>query len=182
MIDAKQFADLLTFSRLLIGLAIAGLGFVQGAGALPLVCWLLMASWTSDVLDGGIARHSSRHEHTWVGDHDLEFDMAVAVGVFCFFAATGLIPGWLVVVYSLVWAFVFWGFGIFSSLGKLFQAPIYGYLIVLALINNPLTGGAMLAWITGAVIVTWPRFPQEVIPSFLNGMGEVKRYLSKRRK
>jgi cardiolipin synthase (CMP-forming) len=182
MIDAKQFADMLTFSRLLIGLALVGLGFFQGPEALPLACWLLMASWTSDVLDGGIARHSTRHESTWVGDHDLEFDMAVAVGVFCFLAAAGFLPSWLVIVYPLAWALIFWGFGIFSSLGKLFQAPIYGYLIVLAVINNPITGGAMIAWILGAVIVTWPRFPQEVIPSFLDGMSEVKRYLRKRSK
>jgi cardiolipin synthase (CMP-forming) len=180
MIDAKQFADMLTFSRLLIGLAMLGLGIVEGQAALPLVCWLLMASWTSDVLDGGIARHSSRHDHTWVGDHDLEFDMAVAMGVFCFLATAGLIPGWLIIAYPLVWAFVFWRFGIFSSLGKLFQAPIYGYLIVLAVINSPITGGLMIAWIMAAVIVTWPRFPQEVIPSFLDGMGEVRQYLRKR--
>ena len=108
--------------------------------------------------------------------------MAVAVGVFCFLAAAGLLPAWLIVAYPLIWALIFWGFGIFSSLGKLFQAPIYGYLIVLALIHNPITGGAMIAWILGAVIVTWPRFPQEVIPSFLDGMGEVKRYLRKKSK
>jgi hypothetical protein len=28
------------------------------------------------------------------------------------------------------------------------------------------------AWVVVAVIVTWPRFPQEVIPGFLHGMRD----------
>ena len=181
MIDARQFANLLTCSRLLIGLTLAGLGIARGAEALPLACWLLMVSWTSDSLDGGFARRSTRQAHTWIGDHDLEFDMIVAVGVFCFLAFGGYLPPWLIIAYPLVWALVFWRFGIYSALGKLFQAPIYGYLIVMALSHAPVTGGAMIAWIIGAVIVTWPRFPQEVIPSFLDGMGEVFRLIKRNR-
>jgi hypothetical protein len=33
--------------------------------------------------------------------------------------------------------------------------------------------GLMLsAWVIAAVVVTWPRFPQEVIPGFLGGMRD----------
>lgn len=177
MLDAKQFADMLTFSRLVIGLALAWVGFTQSAEALPVACWLLMASWTSDILDGGLARRSRRQAHTWIGDHDLEFDMLVSVGVFVYLAVSGFMPMWLVIAYPLAWALAFWHFGLLASLGKLFQAPIYGYLIVTALMQARITGLAMVAWILGAVIVTWPRFPQEVIPSFLDGMRDVGRYL-----
>ena len=63
MVSAKQVADLLTLSRLILALTLAWLGYTQGAAVLPLACWLMIASWTTDVMDGWLAHHSRRHAH-----------------------------------------------------------------------------------------------------------------------
>jgi len=79
MIVAKQVADLITLTRALLLFVFAWLGLTTGAQALPLAALLLIYSWTSDLLDGSIARRSRVYYHSWLGDHDLEVDMAVSV-------------------------------------------------------------------------------------------------------
>ena len=81
MFDAKLLADILTVSRLFIASAIIALGLLQGAEALPLVIWLTIAAWTSDVLDGTLARTSRRVRRTWVGEQDLIFDMVIGAAL-----------------------------------------------------------------------------------------------------
>jgi hypothetical protein len=78
MLVAKNFADLITLTRAVIGFCLAWLGISQGAAALPRAVSFLIAAWTSDVADGPVARRSRVQYSSWLGDHDLEVDMAVA--------------------------------------------------------------------------------------------------------
>jgi len=57
-------------------------------------------------------------------------------------------------------------------MGMLFQAPIYGWFIYIALTYAPEAGWWLVAWILAAVVITWPRFPREVVPGFLKGMRD----------
>jgi hypothetical protein len=52
----------------------------------------------------------------------------------------------------------------------LFQAPIYGWFIWITLRNAPSYGAVLVLWIVLVIIATWPKFPKEVVPGFLNGM------------
>jgi phosphatidylglycerophosphate synthase len=175
MLDTKQLADMLTLSRILIALGLAWLGFAQGAAGLPRAVWLMIADWTGDCLDGALARRSRNYRHTWLGDHDLEADMIVSGGLLVYMLLAGYVDLWLGSAYLLVWAFVFWRWGLVKVLGLLFQAPIYGWFICVALWHVPAAGWWLLAWITAAIIITWPKFPREVIPGFLSGMRQVGR-------
>jgi hypothetical protein len=55
-------------------------------------------------------------------------------------------------------------------MGMLFQAPIYAWFIYTSLHYTPSTGLWVIAWLLAVVVITWPRFPREVIPGFLSGM------------
>jgi phosphatidylglycerophosphate synthase len=170
MIVAKQVADFLTFARLLLAFFLVWLGVVSGAGGLEAAALALICSWTTDALDGPIARRSRVQYNTWLGDHDLEVDMAVACGLLFYLVLSGLVSTLLAAAYALVAGLAFWHWGLLRSPGMLFQAPIYGGFIYLALARAPLYGTLLIAWIVLAVAITWPRFPDEVVPGFLHGM------------
>jgi len=174
MIVAKQVADLITTARVLIGFVMAWLGLTQGPAGMPLVVWLLIADWTGDSVDGSIARRSRVQYRTWIGDHDLHVDIVVSVGLLIYLLASGFVSVWLALVYMIIWALVFLRLGVPRSLGMLFQAPIYAWFIWIALHAMPGIGVWMMVWIAAVMIVTWPRFPREVIPGFLSGMRAVQ--------
>jgi cardiolipin synthase len=173
MLVAKQVADFFTFFRVLLSPTLVLLGILEGSEGLPLAIGALIASWTSDALDGPIARRSRVKYHTWLGDHDLEVDMAVSIGLMIYMLLAGFVDLQVVGVYVLLWVLIFWRWGHFRSLGMLFQAPIYGYFIYISMRLDPLVGGWMIGWIVAVMIITWPRFPKEVVPGFLNGMKVV---------
>jgi phosphatidylglycerophosphate synthase len=175
MIAAKQVADLITLSRALLVFVFAWIGLTEGAEALPLVALLLVYSWTSDLLDGPIARRSRVSYHTWLGDHDLEVDMSVSVGVLVYLLAAGYVSLTIGLVYIAVWLLVFWYWGLQHSLGMLFQAPIYAGMIWISLRDAFYFGVIQVFLILTAVIVTWPRFPNEVVPGFLAGFKALKK-------
>lgn len=175
MIVAKQVADLITLSRALLLVAFAWLGLKHGADALPLAALLLVYSWFSDLLDGSLARRSRVYYHSWLGDHDLEVDMAVSVGVLIYLLASGFVSLPVGIAYTLIWVLIFWRWGLQRSPGMLFQAPIYAALIWVSLREAFYFGVVQLFWILSAVVITWPRFPREVVPGFLAGFGFLRR-------
>ncbi|HSF79822.1 MAG TPA: hypothetical protein VLA49_01230 [Anaerolineales bacterium] len=173
MLVAKQVADLITTSRALLSFILAWLGFIQGESALALAAWIMVLDWTGDAVDGVIARRSREQYHTWIGDHDLEVDMLVSIGLFVYMLTAGYWGIWQAGVYLVIWLLVFWRWGLMPSLGMLFQAPIYGWFIWVALRDQFSAGLGMVIWIIAAVVLTWPRFPEMVIPRFLKGMRDV---------
>jgi phosphatidylglycerophosphate synthase len=173
MIVAKQIADLFTFIRALLCPTLILLGILRGAEGLPLAITVMIVSWISDALDGPIARRSRVKYHTWLGDHDLEVDMLVSIGLMVYMLLAGFLDVQIVGVYILLWVLIIWRWGHMRSLGMLFQAPIYGYFIVMSMLLAPNVGGWMIGWILAITIITWPRFPKEVVPGFLEGMKSV---------
>lgn len=180
--NTKRLADALTGSRLLVAGAFLGLGLVEGASGLPAAGWLLLLNWTGDSVDGALARRSRPYYHTWLGDHDLEVDMLVATGLLTFLVAAGFLPTLWAALYLLLWFFIFALLGIPRSLGMLAQAPVYAWFIVTALHHAPLVGWALVGWILAALLLTWPRFPREIVPGFLGGLrslGQARRSSSR---
>ena len=174
MIVAKQVADLFTLSRAMLLIVFAWLGLTRGSAGLYVAALLLIYSWTSDLLDGALARRSSVYYHSWLGDHDLEVDMSASIGVMIYLLAAGYVSLRVVGIYVLVWLLIFWRWGLQRSPGMLFQAPIYAGLIAASLRDAFYFGLLQVFWVSGAVIVTWPRFPREVIPGFLAGFSVLK--------
>lgn len=172
MLVMKQIADLLTMTRAILALLVAWLGLSHGPDVLMLVTWLVILAWTSDVLDGSLARRSRVQYHTWVGDHDLEVDVFFSAGVLFYLVAAGYVDLGLAVAYLLICGVVFWHWGLHRALGMLVQFPVYAWFIWVAIRDAPKGGLFLVAWILGALIISWPRFPREVVPGFLVGMRE----------
>jgi phosphatidylglycerophosphate synthase len=175
MLAAKQVADLITSARVVVAFGLAWLGWAYGENALALAVGLMLFDWTGDMLDGPIARLSRSRRHTWIGDHDLEVDMLVSAGLLAYLVLAHLTPAWLAGLYVLAWAALFWRSGLLRSLGMLFQAPIYGGFLWIALRDAPTAGVWMVVWLGAAILLTWPRFPREVVPGFLAGMQHALR-------
>lgn len=173
MLVAKQVADFITATRAVIGFGLVWLGVTQRAEGLRFAIWLLIADWAGDAMDGSLARRSSRQYHTWIGDHDLEVDMVVSAGLLIYMLAAEYVNIWLAIFYLALWGFVFLRYGIPRSLGMLYQAPIYGWFIVVAIRQTPENGYWLLVYILAIIMITWPRFPKEVVPDFLLGFQEV---------
>lgn len=170
----KYFADFLTLSRIAVAILIGGLGWLYGKDGWYLATLLLILSWTTDLLDGYFARRSGVSFNTWIGEHDLYFDMAIALGLLIYMSASGLVGTSISILYILGWLLLFTRFGIMSALGKLFQAPIYGWFIISTFFIEPLLGGMILVFLLIIIILTWPRFPKDTVPSFLTGFGDRK--------
>lgn len=170
MIVAKQVADIITFLRGLLAVVLVWLGFLRGVEGLPFAAWAMILDWTGDALDGAIARRSRIQYRSWIGDHDLQVDMLVSAGLMVYMLLSGFVSLNTVVFYVLLWCLIFWRWGLEPALGMLFQAPIYAWFILVAASSAPHVGWMLVLWIVGAVIITWPKFPQAVIPGFIAGM------------
>ena len=173
MLVGKQVADLITFTRGLLIFWFPWLGFTQGESSLTAAIWLLIMNWTGDALDGTFARRSRRQYHTWIGDHDLEIDIMVSFGLLLYMSGAGFVDLRIVGLYCLGWILIFWKWGYHRSLGMLIQAPIYGCFIWISFQNAPTVSVWLVVWILMALIITWPRFPNEMIPGFLTGIKNV---------
>ncbi len=86
----KRVPDLLTASRGGIALVIASLGLV-GPRALEAVILLIILGWTTDILDGRLARRYHK-EVTWVGEREFVFDMVMVFSGLCYLVMSGFIP------------------------------------------------------------------------------------------
>jgi len=174
MLVAKQVADTLTFTRAAIGVIFGWLGVTQGAQVLPQAVLFLTIAWTSDAIDGPVARRSREYYHTWIGDHDLEVDIFVSAGLLGYLWASGFVSTTVAVVYVLIWVLIFYYLGgIERTLGMLSQAPIYGWFIWVAMRDAPQAGRWLIIYLVAILVVTWPRFPKEVVPGFLSGIHQV---------
>jgi hypothetical protein len=175
MLVAKQVADLITLARVLIVPILIWLGVTEGHDSLPLAVWLMIADWTGDLFDGILARRSRRKYRTWIGDHDLEADMLVSFGLMIYLLIAGFVELPVVGSYLLFWALVFWRWGFHRTLGMLIQAPIYLWFLVVSIRETPHTGLWILAWMVSVTVLTWPKFSEEIVPNFLDGMRAVFR-------
>ena len=167
---AKQVADLITSLRGMIAAGLVWIGYRFGADGLSAAAWLMLADWLGDMLDGRIARRSRVQYHTWIGDHDLEVDMTVSIGLLIYMLQAQVVSFWWAGGYCLLWAVYFgWRRGIPHSHGMLFQAPIYGWFLWIALHRAPLAGWAIVFFLLGIILLTWPYFPKTMVPGFLSG-------------
>lgn len=174
MVKLKYIADALTFSRFCIAVCLSLLGWLVGPESLFIAVSLMLYSWGSDILDGSLARRSRASNNTWIGSHDLYFDMSAAVGLLIYLTAVEFIPPYFTIVYLFLWSVIFWRYRILSYLGKLFQTPVYAWFLLVAFQNEPIMALLIVCFIITAIIITWPRFPQKTVPEFLAGFKDDK--------
>ncbi len=152
---AKAVPDLLTLSRGLIAAAVFTLGFV-GESALQAVIVLTMLGWTTDILDGRLAR--KYHTPTsWVGEKEFAFDMAMVFAGLCYLVLSGFIPFVPAILYVMV-AAAFIAYFRSKMVTMSFAAPAVALPLIVAYFAAPHALVWYVVWIVGALVLDWRRF------------------------
>jgi hypothetical protein len=154
---------------------LAWLGFTHGVEALPLVILVMLFCWTGDYVDGGIARLNQPRRTSWLGDHDLQVDLIVSLGLGAYLVGAGFLNWYIACGYLVVCGLAVWRFGPDRNLLMLVQAFIYGYFIWVALREFPQTGRWLVVWVLAATALSWRRFSNQVVPEFIQGMRSIWR-------
>lgn len=175
VILVKRFADTLTAGRAVLAVGLAYLGATEARELLPLAAFMLLGCWLSDLFDGALARRSGWPGQTWIGDHDLEFDVLVALGLLFYMVGSTFLAPLYALGYLMLWAVFFGRWGWRRDPAMLFQAPIYLWFVIIAVRDAPSAGWLLVGWILALIVLTWPRFPREVVPGFLAGMRQALR-------
>ncbi|MBU1050576.1 CDP-alcohol phosphatidyltransferase family protein [Candidatus Bipolaricaulota bacterium] len=171
----RMLPDLLTLSRGLVAVAILGLGFV-GERALEAVILLTILGWTTDILDGRLARKYNKPA-TWIGEREFVFDMLMVFSGLCYLVLSGLTNAWLALIYVLVAAVCI---AIFRSkmITMSFATPLVALPLIVASVRAPRAALWYLIWIAGALLLDWSRF-KGVVREFLeNAKKLAQRYMS----
>jgi len=133
----------------------------------------MIANLTGDSIDGPLARRSPDSPQTWIGDNDLAVDMFVNAGLLAYMTAAGLVPWPAAGLYILSWLLLFWWRGVVYVFGILFQAPVYAWFIVVLLRDAAPYSLLIVGWLLAALILSWPKFPNVMIPAFLDGLRDL---------
>lgn len=173
MTRRKRIPDWLTASRVLIALAILAL-IPAGPQALRAVAWLLLVGWTTDIVDGRLARRWEK-EPSWIGEHDFQIDMLMVLASAVYLVATGLVPRGVGIVYLVAGLLVALAvhsrsaqFLRFKAVTMLIAFPWVFLPFVVAYFYDPLAAYVGLAWTAGALLVDRRRF-FGVVGDFLSG-------------
>ena len=169
MVTTKTLADALTAVRFCLAGFILWIGAQGRAEAMPTVAVALISAWITDLLDGPLARRDPTGRHTWIGDRDLEVDMLVGLAVLAYLTMAGYLAFKAAVAYVIVCAVLLRTFRSLH-LAWAVQAPPYAGMIYAALRDAPRYGLMIVGYIALVLVATWPRFPQTVVPQFLEGM------------
>jgi hypothetical protein len=142
--------------RVVLALLLVGAS-LDGRPALGRDIWLLVASWSSDMIDGRLSRSLNTDHTTWLGKNDVYIDMLVSVAVLFYLAVTGLLMLWLALLYLLIWGALFLRYGIPPLLAQLFQNPIYAYFVFLTVQAEPALLPWLLLWACVFLLLFWRR-------------------------
>jgi hypothetical protein len=157
----KRVPDLLTLSRAFIAAAILLLGVVEGLdllarSALPTVLLLTMLGWTTDILDGRLARKYNKPP-TWVGEKEFAFDMAMVFSGLCYLVLSGFIPFIPAIIYVMV-AAAFIAYFRSKMVTMSFATPVVILPLIVAYFAAPHALIWYVVWIVAALLFDWRRF------------------------
>jgi len=167
----KRIPDVLTFSRGVIACAVFTLGFV-GRAALEAVIVLTIIGWTTDILDGRIARRIKKPP-TWIGDQEFTFDMLMVFSGLCYFVMAGFIDALPAVMYCIAAAVCI---GAFRSkmVTMSFATPLVALPLIVSYFEAPHALLWYLAWIAAALALDWKRF-KGVVREFIENARQLAR-------
>jgi hypothetical protein len=167
---ARRLADLITLGRAAGAMLLAASGLAGRPAPLPLAAAFLLADWTGDILDGALARRAPRAAPTRIGPYDLQVDLWVAACLLVYLAFAGRLGLGPALAYLAGAGLLLAATGWPRALAMLSQAPVFFVFILVVFDASPALGLLLLGWPLAAVALTWPRFPNEVIPGFLAGL------------
>lgn len=158
----KKLADLLTGLRFVLASLIVWITCTTSPEAgIRIIALLTLLAWTSDILDGPLARRAPEGRQTWLGAHDLAADLslvfALALSLVMWRGAPIILLAGALIVCVLGWM-------AFHSLApiQLGMGLVYGLFILMARRFEPVLGAVMLAWIGAAILLNSSRARTQV--------------------
>ena len=173
----KRIPDVLTLSRGLIAAAIVVLGFAErfqllAGSALPTVLLLTMLGWTTDILDGRLARRYNKPP-TWVGEKEFAFDMVMVFSGLCYLVLSRFIPFVPAIIYVMV-AAAFIAYFRSKMITMSFATPVVALPLIVAYFKAPQALIWYVVWIVAALIFDWRRFTG-VVREFIHNAKNLSR-------
>ena len=167
----RPLADLMTVSRVLLGICLAGMGIKLGSEALPLAVMTVILCWFTDLVDGPLARHDTNTQTTWVGRHDAEADLTTSLGVTAYLVFSGYLSNWVgvVIVITLL--------GTWVLHSRQLAWPLYAlpYVILGSAAYREATFFGWLAtgYLLATLVIRWSRLRHEFLPEFFQAVGDL---------
>jgi len=159
--NGKVIADVLTGVRFFVGLLIVLCALFAEPGLLPLVVCLTLIGWTTDVLDGKMARMDRSGRRTWIGDLDFATDLILIYSGMLYFITAGYLPsrpfffyGAYAAVTGLIWTR--------KSVMMAVAVPMAALPIVFSFLHYPVWGWVFVGWIAVDLILNWSDFTAEI--------------------
>lgn len=168
--NAKFIADFLTGVRFFVGLLVLLCAVIGDRGLLPLVACLTIVGWTTDVMDGKMARLDPYGRKTWVGDRDFATDMILIYSGLLYFISADFVPFWpffLYLLYAAATAMVWTKKSVMMAIA----APIASMPIIFSFLYAPVWGCIFIGFIALHLLVNWSSFTAEV-SEFIEDMGD----------
>jgi hypothetical protein len=159
--NAKTIADVLTGVRFCCSFLIILCAIIASPHLLPLVVALTLIGWTTDVLDGKMARRDRSGRKTWIGDMDFATDMIMIYSGLIYFITAGYLPFWPFFsygIYAAVTAFIWTKKSVMMAVA----APIAAVPIIFSFIHYPIWGWVFLGWIAIDLTLNWADFTAEI--------------------
>lgn len=170
----KRVADLCTTARGPLAGVLVWIGIDRGKDGIQLALLLLLVAATLDTLDGYFARLSPYPVQTWVGSHDLAFDIGFSAGLLLYLALASYVSPYLAVLYAGFWIIVFFGnrFPLSNTLAVVAQAPIYAGISLAAVLHDPGILLWIVLWVSLMLAFAGKRFFRVRLPAFFEAFLE----------
>jgi phosphatidylglycerophosphate synthase len=158
-------ADVLTGSRLVLGVAAAG---ALVGDDVHLFSILLSVAWATDVFDGRLARSSGRS--TFFGESDMLIDTWVGACVLAGFGLSDRAPLWLIITGIVVLGAVYlWTMN--PAVSQVLQAIAYGAALWLIFTSEDATVAIPLGTLAVLMLLEYKKFYRKVLPMFFGGVA-----------
>jgi phosphatidylglycerophosphate synthase len=174
MIVSKQIADFLTLSRSILSFLFVWLAKDNDPETLPYAIILLLICWITDILDGPLARRSSKKYQNFIGENDILADLMVATGLVIYMVMVGFLHLYIGTAFMIIFLILFFRFGYKESFGMAFQPIVYVYFLWIAFSYAPDYAIWLLVYIFIVTIFSWQRLIKEQIPRFFKGFQDLK--------
>ncbi len=169
----KRLADLFTIARGPLAVVLVWVGIVQGKDGVQLAFVLLLIAATLDSLDGYLARLSRCSQQTWIGAHDVTFDIGFSVALLLYLAFAGFLSPYFVAFHLGLWGWFLRGQQLSgNSLAVLFQAPMYLGVTLAAVLRNVNIIVWISVWSGVALAFAAERFFHVRLPAFFRDLAE----------
>lgn len=169
----KKVADLFTLSRAIMAPVVVWIGVEYGAEGIEAVMVLLLVAATLDTLDGYFARLSRSPVQTWIGAHDVLFDVTFSTSLLVYLVLAERVPVLLAAVHGVTWLWIFTRQrAIANSFAVLYQGPIYLVVVIAAVNYRAPVLIWLLSWLALAGVFAWRRFFTVRVPAFFDDLQE----------